>query len=138
MSSTRERGVTALTQWLVERGWQVEPGMEGRRAVFFVRKDAARRVVRISSKAAGTWQVSTNDHGSLNRPDYYWAIVDVGKPVAKIVVLPEDDVRVALEVEHVAYLARHGGTRPGNPASTHQALRQATVDELRAANATEW
>lgn len=137
-SKTRERAVAAPRQWLLERGWVTETANHGRREVLVAQRGDERKVIRVSSKAAGTSQVSGRDHGTLGKGDRHWAIVGVSKPVAKVVILPEDRVRIRPAAEHAAYVAKHGGPRPGNARSTHQALTRATMDELRTPDASEW
>lgn len=138
VTTTREHGVTALINWLDQRGWQTQRGRDDRREVVIAQRDGIRRIIRLSSKGSGDWQVSTRDHERLKKADHYWALVDVGTKGPQVVVIPEDAVRETLAREHREFLASHGGVRPMTPGSTHQALRSPTVDRMSRAHVVDW
>ena len=141
MTTVRERGASALTRWLEERGWSVYPTRRGRIDVLEARKGSQRRQIRWSTRTGGDWQTSIR-YPPFDEDDqhegWFWAFVDVSKDGPDVVVLPEHAVREAIADGHAEYLRTHGGNRPVTVDSTHFAVRGRMVEKLCGNDQTDW
>lgn len=141
MTTIRGRGAATLTHWLEERSWSVRPARQGRIDVLDARKNGERRQIRWSTRTGGDWQTSTRfppfAEGDWHE-HWFWAFVDVSKDGVDVVVFPEYAVRKAIADGHAKYLRAHGGNRPVTADSTHFAVKDRMVGQLRRQDSTNW
>ncbi|MBA2255889.1 MAG: hypothetical protein H0W05_01625 [Thermoleophilaceae bacterium] len=83
----------------------------------------------------GTWHTDTR-RGQPREPERdetrFWAFVDLGTPDGSAYYLvPAWWIENEIHATHAAYLARHGGRRARNPASTHHAVQTRRIEEWR-------
>lgn len=100
-------------------------------------RDESRTIyIQVKTKRGGrTWHSSiVGSQPMLPNSDEsnFWAFVDLGALDGhpKIWIVPDWWIKNDIFEAHQEYLRKHGGTRPGNPNSTHHA-----IDEIRL---TEW
>jgi hypothetical protein len=91
-------------------------------------RDNTQRVsIQIKTKGPNSagWQTSIRHGLSSESADSavlagrLWVLVDLRSTTPGFYVMPELWIRNDIYVAHQEYLARHGGQRPGNPASEH-------------------
>ena len=60
----------------------------------------------------------------------FWVLVDLRQSAPGFYVMPERWIENDIASDHAAYLAAHGGVRPGNnPNSTHHAIQTTRVEQ---------
>lgn len=93
--------------------------------------------IQVKTKTAGSWHTSTTlgaSRGEDSADDRFWVLVDIGRDPGRppsYFIMPEWWVQNHIHDRHAEYLAQHGGRRPGNPASTHWAIRPRDVEQWR-------
>src|SRR3954451_2577563 len=123
--STNRAGESALLAQLERRGASAIEVVPGRRREVRFIGGGRSYALRIKARRAGTWQPGTNDgqpRSEESTPSRFWVFVDLAVRPPDFYVVPEWWAQNDIYHEHQAYLARHGGHRAGNPASTHHAL----------------
>ena len=97
--------------------------------------DHRRKVtIQVKTRTGGAWQTQiTRGHAWDADPqdDRYWILVDLAPDHPDFYVMPAYWIENDILVEHEAYLARSGGTRPRSPRSTHHSIRTPRVVQWR-------
>lgn len=95
--------------------------------------DESRTVyLQVKTKRGGKhWHssiVGSQPMSPKNDESHFWIFVDLGDVNAhsRYWIAPEWWIKDTIYTTHQAYLAKHGGIRPSNPASTHH-----SIDERR-------
>ena len=99
-------------------------------------RDESRTIfIQVKTKRGGrTWhssilgsQPTTPKSDELN----FWAFVNLGNSDEhpQIWIVPDWWIKNDIYLAHQEYLDRHGGTRPGNPDSTHHAIDERRLSE---------
>jgi hypothetical protein len=93
--------------------------------------DESRTVyIQVKTKRGGkTWHSSIiGSRPMLSKPDEFnfWAFADLGSLDGhpRFWIVPDWWIKNDIYEAHKEYLNRHGGTRPGNPDSTHYAIEE--------------
>lgn len=99
-------------------------------------RDQSRTIhIQVKTKRGGrTWHSSTKGSEPVAQPageTVFWIFVDLGDLDAwpRYWIVPDWWLRNDIHEAHEAYLARHGGTRPGNPDSTHHSIDESRLEE---------
>lgn len=107
------------------------PGID----IFASDADHERRVtIQVKTKTGGDWQTSIN-RGRQWVADpvdgRFWVLVDLGKTLASplFYVMPAYWIENDIHDSHEAYLARHGGHRGRNDASTHHSIQRRRIEQ---------
>jgi hypothetical protein len=91
--------------------------------------------IQVKTRTTGTWhaQVPRDAQQSIPVPDEsaFWAFVDLSDELPQYYFAPRWWMRNDIYDTHVAFLARHGGTRPRTPQSTHHAISVARIAQWR-------
>ena len=94
--------------------------------------------IQVKTKRGGrAWQASllagrpTQPPATPLDETAFWILVDLGgwETTPRYWVVPDWWIRNDIDQAHRAYVARHGGTRARNPASTHHAIEEKRVQE---------
>jgi hypothetical protein len=98
--------------------------------------DQSRRVtIQVKAKYGGAaWQttITRGRHRSPERENEtvrFWILVDLRSEPPRYFVMPEWWIQNDIYTSHNAYLAAHGGVRPGNVESKHHAIKTVRVDQ---------
>jgi hypothetical protein len=91
--------------------------------------------IQVKTRTSGQgWQINTR-RGRARVPTpnetVYWVFVDLKTHPAEFYVAPEWWVENAIHERNEWYLARHGGTRPVTPDSTHGLLVDSVLAEWK-------
>ncbi len=129
-ASTRERGLREVTEWLQARGWAVNQEKTGNRLRLVAERDGKQRSLRVSTKSAASWQLSTADGTPAVDSSGYWAFVDLQSAEPTVVVYSEQNIRDLIAVDVAEYLGQHGGKRPVNSNSEHFALHPSRLASI--------
>jgi hypothetical protein len=92
--------------------------------------------IQVKTKRARTWQTSIDRGRRAQQPTdeslEFWVLVDMATPEPSFYVMPQAWIENDIYKEHRAYLAKHGGVRPGkNPDSKHHSIEPARVIQWR-------
>lgn len=93
--------------------------------------------IQVKTKTSGTWHTSTTRGAARSEDtadDRFWVLVDIGRDPTRppsYFIVPEWWVQNYIHEGYAGYLARHGGQRARNPASTHYAIQPRDVEQWR-------
>jgi hypothetical protein len=92
--------------------------------------------IRVKTRRRGSWHSDIRrgeplDAAEVN--DRFWVFVDLRKPPEGpgFYIVPDRWMRNNIYEAHQEYLARHGGARAVNPASTHHAIKKSRIEQWR-------
>jgi len=110
------------------------PGREGI-DVYGSDADYIRHIgIQVKTKTGTNWQV-TRLYGPRTEPDderNFWVLVDLqDEDHPACYVMPRWWIEDDIWRDHQVYLAKHGGHRPGNDASTHHSISVDRVAQWR-------
>jgi len=86
--------------------------------------------IQVKTKTAGTWQTTTKRAVKGVAPELetkFWVLVDLGKEYPEFYVVPKWWMENDIHEAHSNYLAKSGGHRVKNDASTHHAIPVAPI-----------
>ena len=132
--TTRERGIAALREALMERCAELVHTSQGQRpevAVLANGSTLARG--RVSARASGTWQSNTSygDAYAPEEPRRIWIFVDLIPSEPAFYVAPEWFVKRDIARAHDEYLARNGGERAKTRDSLHHQISLPRIIQWR-------
>jgi len=92
--------------------------------------------IQVKSRRRGTWHARSTDGVAAKTSaaeDHFWVFVDFGDGMGPpaFFVVPRQWMRNDIHVAHQKYLARHGGKRARNQASTHHGIPMKRIAEWR-------
>lgn len=90
--------------------------------------------IQVKTKTAGTWQTTTKRAVKGVAPELetkFWVLVDLGKEYPDFYVVPKWWIENNIHDAHSNYLAKSGGHRVKNDASTHHAIPVARIAEWK-------
>jgi len=128
------RGEHLVAEKLCQLGWHPLLMTEGYPGVDIVALNEIGDDIRVQvkSRTTGTWHAKTTD-GQLMTPepteDYFWVFVDFTVEPPRTFVCPNWWIRNNIYERYQSYLARHGGTRPRSPSSTHHKISLQRIED---------
>jgi len=90
--------------------------------------------VQIKTKTSGDWQTSIKrgvEWKKDPKDKRYWVLVDLGTPAPTYFVMPAYWIENDILQTYREYIARHGGKRVKNEASTHHSITRKRVEQWR-------
>ncbi|RMD60010.1 hypothetical protein D6833_10575 [Candidatus Parcubacteria bacterium] len=99
--------------------------------------DGSRTVyIQVKTKRGKTWHSSIVDSQPMDPKadeSSFWVFVDLGdmSTSPRYWVVPDWWIRDDIHKAHQAYLNKHGGTRPGNPSSTHHSINESRLEQWK-------
>lgn len=85
---------------------------------------------QVQVAAQGAWQIADVEkyvEGTIEAV----ILVDITGAVPEFYILPGDEVRALVRVQHAEFMARVGGSRPRNPDSKHAKIDTAEVQRWK-------
>jgi hypothetical protein len=89
-----------------------------------------RSVVYVKTRSMGDWRKGTPRRLEEDESQF-WLFVDLTVEPPAYYIVPESWIETDIYEKHQQALARHGGTRPCNPRSTHHGIATERVTDWR-------
>jgi hypothetical protein len=129
-------GIEIASEEMRRRGASVRPAGAGYSRNWLTVHIGRRQPVHVyvKTRRVGTWHSRTRDEPSdINdaSSNEYWLFVDLLSGPPDFYVVPAGWMENNIHRVHQDYLAKHGGTRPRTPASTHHGIIQSRIARWR-------